>query len=518
MRIFRVYALLFAISSNLFAYTKDKLYKITVLHTNDHHGRFWPNKDGELGLPARATLINSIREKVESEGGIVLLLDAGDINTGTPQSDLLNAEPDFKAMALLKYDVMAIGNHEFDNSLQTIMQQRKWASFPFISANIYDAQKNTRVFPSHVRKNLDELKITIFGLTTEDTPLKTNPLNVKGLQFRPAVQEAKLLVPIIRQGSDVLIGVTHIGHYPNELHGSDAPGDVTLAREVKGIDLIVGGHTQKPLFKPDIQNGTIIVQAYEWGKYLGRVDLEFLNGKLTLTNSELIPVNLMGTKEKIPADSAVESLLRPFKQKGDASILIELANSEVEFIGKREAVRNQETNLGNLVATAFREKFKADLAVVNSGGIRDSIYPGKVTYETVLMVLPFGGEVVTAELTGKELKKYLEYVVLELKAGSGSFPQMSGVTLMIDKGSKKITDIRIKGKAIEESRKYLIALPEFIAGGGDKYPKLQYKKFGYVDADILKEFIQSKKELKAEDFAPEGHVRGWGIQKSTRPL
>lgn len=515
MKTIGVWGLLFAFSlSNAFAYTRDKLYKLTILHTNDHHGRFWPNKDGELGLAARSTLINSIREQVKKEGGIVLLLDAGDINTGTPQSDLLDAEPDFKAMALLKYDVMAVGNHEFDNPLETIKQQKKWASFPFISANIYDAQKDKRIFPSHVRKNLDELRVTIFGLTTEDTPLKTNPNNVKGMDFRPSVAEARKLVPIIKEGTDVLIALTHVGHYPNEQHGADAPGDVTLARQVKGIDLIVGGHTQKPLFRPDIQNGTVIVQAHEWGKYVGRVDFEFLNGKLTLKKSELIPVNLVNTKEKIPADPALESFLLPYKQKGDTSLLIELATSEIEFVGKREVVRSQETNLGNLVAAAYREKFKADLSIVNSGGIRDSIYPGKVTYETVLMVLPFGGEIVTAELSGKELQKYLEYVSLELSAGSGSFPQMSGVELVVDKASRKVTEITINGKKLEESLQYVVALPEFIAGGGDKYPKLLYKKFGYIDADILKEYIQARKTLKTNDFAPAGYFRALGVPKS----
>ncbi|HXH76703.1 MAG TPA: 5'-nucleotidase C-terminal domain-containing protein [Bacteriovoracaceae bacterium] len=502
MKVFGIWTVLFTLSLNVFAYTKDKVYKLTILHTNDHHGRFWPNKEGELGLAPRATLINSIRAQVKSDGGQFLLLDAGDINTGTPQSDLLDAEPDFKAMSLLKYDVMAVGNHEFDNSLETIFKQRKWASFPFISANIYDAKKGTRVFPSHVRKNLDELKVTIFGLTTEDTPLKTNPLNVKGLDFRPAVKEAAKLVPIIKEGTDVLIALTHMGHYPNEKHGADAPGDVTLARKVNGIDLIVGGHTQKPLFEPDIQNGTVIVQAYEWGKYVGRVDMEFLNGKLTLKKYELIPVNLVTSKEKIKPEPSVESFLRPYKERGDKSLLIELGNAEIEYIGKRDIVRSQKTNLGKLITSAYKEKFNADFALMNSGGIRDSIYPGKVTYETVLMVLPFGGEIVTAELTGKELKKYLEHVVFELTAGSGSFPQMSGVEIEIDEKAKKIKKLTINGKPLDESKKYVFALPEFIATGGDKYPKLKFKKYGYVDADILKDFILGQKELKATDFVP----------------
>jgi 5'-nucleotidase / UDP-sugar diphosphatase len=486
---------------------EGKTQKLTILHTNDHHGRFWSNKDGEYGLAARATLIAQLREEAKLKGSEVLLLDAGDVNTGVPQSDLLDAEPDFKGMSAIGYDVMALGNHEFDKPLATILKQQKnWAKFPFISANIYDNQ-NKRVFPSHITKKFGDLKVVIFGLTTEDTPKKSRPENSRGLTFRPAVEEAKKLVPILRKDADVLIALTHMGHYPDENHGADAPGDVTLARKVNGIDLIVGGHTQKPLFKPDIQNGAIIVQAYEWGKYVGKVDLEITDGKVSLKGYELIPVNLKDSSTKIKPAEKILALLKPFKDKGDKSLLIELGSAETEFIGRREILRNQETNLGNLVTKAYKDKFKADLAISNSGGIRDSIYPGKVTIETILMVLPFGGEVVTAELTGTELKNYLEKVVTNNKPGSGSFPQMSGVEMTVDKQTAKIKKLKVNGKEVSASKKYILALPEFIAEGGDKFPVVPFRKYGYVDADILKEFMLKVKNLSKNDFAPKHYIK-----------
>jgi 5'-nucleotidase/UDP-sugar diphosphatase len=484
----------------------NKAIKLTILHTNDHHGRFWANRDGEYGLAPRATLINQLREEVKKNGGEILLLDAGDVNTGVPQSDLQDAEPDFRGMSAIGYDVMAIGNHEFDNPLTKIYhQQKEWAKFPFISANIYKG--NERAFPSHITKKIRNLNVTIFGLTTEDTPKKSNPKNSLGLTFKPAVEEAKTLVPGLRENADVLIALTHMGHYPNENHGSDAPGDVTLARQVNGIDVIVGGHTQKPLFEPDIQNGTIIVQAYEWGKYVGKIDLEILDGKVTLKGYKLIPVNLKESKEKIKSDEKIEALLKPFKEKGDKSLLIKLGTADKEFIGRRDVVRLQETNLGNLVAKAFQEKFKANLAVVNSGGIRDSIYPGPISIETTMTVLPFSGEVVTAELNGKELKDYLEIVVTTLNPGSGSFPQLSGVDIVVDKATNKIKTLKVQGRPYSATKKYIVALPEFIAHGGDKYPALKFTKYGYVDADILKEYIQKHRTLRAKDYAPTDDVK-----------
>jgi 5'-nucleotidase / UDP-sugar diphosphatase len=386
-------------SFQLLAYTKDKVYKITILHTNDHHGRFWSNPEGELGLAARASLIKKLREDVAKAGGFSMLLDAGDVNTGIPQSDLQNAEPDFKGMALLGYDVMALGNHEFDNDLATIFQQRKWAGFPFVSANIY-YKKGDRVFPSHVDRLFGDLKVTIFGLTTEDTPLKTNPLHTKELEFRPAFKEAIKIVPDLRKNTDILIGLTHVGHHPNESHGNDAPGDVTIARSVKGIDLIVGGHTQKPLYEADVQNGTLIVQAFEWGKFVGKVDLEFVNGKLTLKKYELIPVNYKEAKGKIAPEPRMLGMMKVYQDIGNDLIAKQstskdpnaakvLAHAAVEFQGKREVVRFQETNLGNLVSYAFKNQLGADIGLMNSGGIRDSIPAGTITYEAVMIVLPF---------------------------------------------------------------------------------------------------------------------------------
>jgi 5'-nucleotidase/UDP-sugar diphosphatase len=129
------------------SYEQDTEYQLTILHTNDHHGRFWKNSNGEYGMAARKTLIDQIRAEVEGQGGSVMLLSGGDINTGVPESDLQDAEPDFKGMTMLGYDAMAVGNHEFDNSRDVLMKQKEWADFPFLSANISTRQQQN-VVPS----------------------------------------------------------------------------------------------------------------------------------------------------------------------------------------------------------------------------------------------------------------------------------------------------------------------------------------------------------------------------------
>lgn len=501
--------LIACLSTSALAYTKGKTYKLTILHTNDHHGHFFPNKDGEYGLAARATLIKELRDEIKKDGGHVLLVDAGDVNTGTPQSDMLDAEPDFKGMAEIGYDMMAVGNHEFDNDLKTIFKQRKWAGFPFISANIYYKNSSRRVFPSHMTKELDDLKVTIMGLTTEDTPIKSNPEFSKHLRFTPVVEEAKKVVPWLKKNSDVLIAVTHAGHYKDENRGSNAPGDVAIARAVPGIDLIVGGHTQIPLFEADIQNGTIIVQAQDWGRYVGRVDLEILDGKVNLKSYKLIPVNLKNSPVRIAADTNLEQLLKPFKERGDALLSLELGSTEADLVGERNVVRMRETNLGNLIAEAFRQKFDADFGITNSGGVRASIPAGKITLESVMNVLPFGNEVGTAEMTGAEIIQYFTTVIHTLapKPGEtspgGAFPQLSGIEMVANRELKTISDVKIGGKPLEASRVYKVAIPKFMgADGGDGFPKLStFKAFGFIDANILSDFIKTKVNIKATDFA-----------------
>src|SRR5690606_10221122 len=151
------------------AYEKDKTYKITILHTNDHHGHFWRSEYGEYGLSAQKTLVDGIRKEVAAQGGSVLLLSGGDINTGVPESDLQDAEPDFKGMSQIGYDAMAIGNHEFDNPLEVLFKQEEWANFPMLSANIYDKATGKRLFQPYHIFDKQGIKIAVIGLTTEDT-------------------------------------------------------------------------------------------------------------------------------------------------------------------------------------------------------------------------------------------------------------------------------------------------------------------------------------------------------------
>ncbi len=504
--------------------------KLTVLHTNDHHGRFWKNSDGEYGLAARKTLIDSVRSEVKAAGGHTLLLDGGDVNTGVPESDTQDAEPDFKGMKLLGYDAMALGNHEFDKPLPVLAKQMAWAGFPMLSANIY--KDGQRLFKPYEMFERGGLKIAVLGLTTDDTAKMVDPANVAGVEFRKPAREAAALMPELKKQAHVVIAATHMGHYTNGARGVNAEGDVEMARQVKGLDLIVGGHSQNPVCmldqlnrndayqpggacKPDQQNGTWIVQAHEWGKYVGRADFEYAGGELKLVKYTLIPVNLKKTVKaadgkdqkvfatsEIAEDAATLAFLQPFQDKGRAALDVVVGESDGKLEGDRAVVRAQPTNLGVFIASVMQQRAKADVGIMNSGGIRDSLPAGKLTYKDVLKVQPFGNMLAYVDLSGKELMDYLN-AAAKMSAGSGAFAQFSGVQLVIEAGAVKTATI--KGAAIDPGKTYRLALNNFQANGGDGYPKLSnhpgYVNTGFVDADVMREYL-SKNGIKAANFAP----------------
>ncbi|WP_313082293.1 bifunctional UDP-sugar hydrolase/5'-nucleotidase UshA [Atlantibacter sp.] len=523
------------------AYEQDKTYKITILHTNDHHGHFWRNEYGEYGLAAQKTLVDSIRQQVAEQGGSVLLLSGGDINTGVPESDLQDAEPDFRGMNLIGYDAMAVGNHEFDNPLTVLRQQEKWAKFPFLSANIYQKSTGERLFKPWALFKRQDLNIAVIGLTTDDTAKIGNPEFFTDIEFRKPAEEAKLVIQELQQTEkpDVIIATTHMGHYDNGEHGSNAPGDVEMARSLPtgALAMIVGGHSQNPVCMaaenkkqqdyvpgtpcaPDRQNGIWIVQAHEWGKYVGRADFEFRNGEMKLVSYQLIPVNLKkkvtwdnGKSERIlytpeiAENQKMISLLSPFQSKGKAQLEVNIGNVNGHLEGDRSKVRFVQTNLGHLILAAQMARTEADFAVMSGGGIRDSIEAGDITYKDVLKVQPFGNTLVYIDMPGKAVVDYLT-AVAQKKPDSGAYPQFANVSFSASGGT--LSDLKIKGEPVDPNKTYRMATLSFNATGGDGYPQIDnqpgYVNTGFIDAEVLKQYIQQNSPLDVNAYEPKDEV------------
>ncbi|MDG4952142.1 bifunctional UDP-sugar hydrolase/5'-nucleotidase UshA [Actinobacillus equuli subsp. equuli] len=530
-------------ATSAMAYQTDKTYSFTLLHTNDIHGHFWQNDKGEYGLAAQKTLIDNIKKEVEAKGGSTIILNAGDINTGVPESDMQNARPDYEGLNAIGYEAMVLGNHEFDFPLQVLSMQEKWATFPLISANVINKRTQKELTKPYVMLDKQGLKVAVVGLTTEDTGKLGNPEVTENVIFKDPIKTAKETLAEINNSEkpDVRIALTHMGWYLDGKHGSNAPGDVTMARTLdKGaFDIIIGGHThdtvcfdEKGQFRakytpgescqPDFQNGTWIMQAGEWGKYVGRADFEFKNGKTTLVKYELIPINLKKTIKKedgkkeyqlyqpeIKADQALFDHLKKYQDEGDKLLSVEVGEVKGLLDGKREHVRFVQTNLGRLIAQSQKERVKADIGIMNSGGVRASIEEGKVTYKTLLTVQPFGNMISTVDLKGQELLDFLTTVALK-EVDTGAYPQFAGISMTVDRTAKAISNVKIAGKPFDPNKTYKVSIPDYLTAGGDGYPVMKkhpsYVNTGFIDAEMLKKYFEENKVIDASKFDPKEDI------------
>ncbi|AIZ78794.1 bifunctional UDP-sugar hydrolase/5'-nucleotidase UshA [Actinobacillus equuli] len=530
-------------ATSAMAYQTDKTYSFTLLHTNDIHGHFWQNDKGEYGLAAQKTLIDNIKKEVEAKGGSTIILNAGDINTGVPESDMQNARPDYEGLNAIGYEAMVLGNHEFDFPLQILSMQEKWATFPLISANVINKRTQKELTKPYVMLDKQGLKVAVVGLTTEDTGKLGNPEVTENVIFKDPIKTAKETLAEINNSEkpDVRIALTHMGWYLDGKHGSNAPGDVTMARTLdKGaFDIIIGGHThdtvcfdEKGQFRakytpgescqPDFQNGTWIMQAGEWGKYVGRADFEFKNGKTTLVKYELIPINLKKTIKKedgkkeyqlyqpeIKVDQALFDHLKKYQDEGDKLLSVEVGEVKGLLDGKREHVRFVQTNLGRLIAQSQKERVKADIGIMNSGGVRASIEEGKVTYKTLLTVQPFGNMISTVDLKGQELLDFLTTVALK-EVDTGAYPQFAGISMTVDRTAKAISNVKIAGKPFDPNKTYKVSIPDYLTAGGDGYPVMKkhpsYVNTGFIDAEMLKKYFEENKVIDASKFDPKEDI------------
>lgn len=271
--------------------------KITILHTNDVHSHIDPfgpedsRNPNKGGVARRATLVESIRK----ENPHTLLLDAGDIFQGTPYFNYYGGELEFKLMSMLKYDLATIGNHDFDNGVEGLLDQMPHANFDFVSAN-YDFSNTVldtfvKPYKTFVK---DGIKIGVFGLGIQLEGLVNKDMYKETVYHNP-IEIAQDMSRILKdeEQCDLVICLSHIGYYYSDV--PDRVCDLNLARSTKNIDLIIGGHTHTFLPKPTIEKNSegknvLVNQVGAYGLYLGKVDFYFEPGKKTKSEGTTILV------------------------------------------------------------------------------------------------------------------------------------------------------------------------------------------------------------------------------------
>ncbi|MBU0499251.1 MAG: bifunctional metallophosphatase/5'-nucleotidase [Gammaproteobacteria bacterium] len=431
---------------------------LTLLHFNDFHGQLAPypedNPKASAGGIARlAGTVEAIRK--EDPRRTLVLLFGGDLLQGTMLSSLHHGHPDLAMLNALGLDAAVMGNHELDYGQENFIALLKEARFPWLAANAAIPGTQGLLRPSAIVEGKDGLRIGILGLTTSELVTTTHPRNSKGVTLIDPLTAARGQLTALEAKTQVQILLSHLGFAE----------DRRMARELQGIDLIVGGHNHFAFEQPKREGEVMILQAGERGRWLGRLDIKIKGDRLELESYRLIPINADSPADPVMAGQ-VEAMSKEVSKEMDRVV----GRALVPLDGRRESVRRKESNLGNFCADAARKLTQVDVVLFNGGTFRDSIGAGAVTLGKIHRVFPFGNELVTGTLPGSELQAALDQsAALDPEDNPGGFLQVSGLRFVIAGG--RAVDVKVGDKPLDPSAQYRIATSDFLAEGGDGYSR-----------------------------------------------
>jgi minor extracellular serine protease Vpr len=508
-------------------YSPADWFELTVLHTNDTHARVDEyNRNGAYcapadataglciaGTPRLATVVKALRD-----GGYpnVLLLDAGDQFQGTLFYNVFRGDVLTMTMNYLGYDAMAIGNHEFDNGPETLASFISGANFPVLSANTdVSADPDLQgMVPPYAILERGGQQIGVIGLTTPDTSNISSPGN--NITFTDPVASLQAAAnALTAQGVDKIIALTHMGY----------DVDLDLAEQVSGVDIIVGGHSHSflyypanpisfappvfPQFGPLVPAGeyptvvespagdpVLVVQAYQWGTFLGHLDVVFNNtdGLVHFYNGN--PIFLGANVAK---DPVLDDMLEPYREAVAELRATPVGTTTVDLLivsGGQQICRLGECLMGNLVADAMLWKANEvdpagdfQIAFQNGGGLRAPILAGTVTMGQVLETLPFGNAIATFELQGMYVKAALENGARLYPSANGGFAQVAGLRYTINPALpslSRVSNVEVWNGTgwdpLDMDAMYKVVTNDFMRRGGDNY--LMFRDFAVNPYDF----------------------------------
>jgi 5'-nucleotidase/UDP-sugar diphosphatase len=442
---------------------------LTILHTSEHHGTVQPLDVGPYagagGVAGRATLIAAIRKEVDH----VLVVDSGDLLVGSAMSAVFRGEADIAAMNLMRYDALALGNHDFDFGLEHVMTLKRQAKFPFLCTNV--RPRRSDVCQRFALTSVGPIRVALIGLIGKGNfPDAFNRAALRDLDFQDPIEAARATISELREQAEVIVAITH----------QETEEDLALARALPALDVIIGGHTGgfDGLIAPGSTTaaegrielaggGPIFVKTHRQGRTLGRLDLLYHDRTIMVAEARNVPVDA-GTEP----DPGVSRLVQQYIQRLNEETGSAIGHTEATLDGEGLAIRTRETNLGNLLADLARRHTGAEVALINAGTVRSSLASGVVTYRHLMEVLPFDSSLSLLTLTGTQLRTALENSVSRLPEANGRFLQVSGLRYAVDLTApvgRRVRDVQINGVPLDGTRDVSVAVTRFIAEGGDGY-------------------------------------------------
>lgn len=437
--------------------TFAKTTTLTLVHTNDTHANVEDNGKDIIGFAKMAGYIEELK-KTEN----ILVLDAGDMFQGLPFANLEKGHSIVPIVNQVGYDVMVPGNHEFDFGSANLDAIAAQLNYPVIAANVYKEGK--QAFKPYIVKDVDGVKVGVFGMSTPETVFKTHPENVKGYEFRDIVQTAEETVKTLKETEkvDVIIMVSHLG-----LDEGNQTSD-KVAQAVDGIDVIVDGHSHTKLPEGRLVGETLIVSTGDKFQNIGQVQLTITDGQVTAKKAGLVSYADVTVAPK----QAINDEIKRVKEAQQVILEKVVGTTAQELVGVRDVVRAGESNLGQLATDAMLDLTGAQIAITNGGGIRASIKVGNITMQDMVTVFPFGNTIMVKEMKGSDVIAALEMGTSDYPVAKGAFPHTAGLTFTLDAGAAKgsrIKDVKVAGVPIDADAMYTVATNDFMAVGGDGY-------------------------------------------------
>lgn len=462
---------------------------IVIIYTNDVHCAV------EEGVGYEGLTV--IKNTLLTQGNEVLLVDIGDAIQGDTIGTLSKGEYIIDLMNKVGYDIAVPGNHEFDYGMEQFLSLTEKAEFQYISANFVD-KEGELVFDPYVIKEIGGRKIAFVGICTPQTLTSSTPTHFQnedgqfiygfcqdktGEKLYQAVQTA--VDDAEKEGAEIVIAVSHLG-----IEESCSPWMSTeLIANTSGIDVVLDGHSHSVIESDVVENkeGEEVILT-STGTKLANV------GCLTIFDDGKMSTKLINEGEVATAieniNTEFSDLLNKIVAKTDVDLIVNDPVVKDENGNSIRIIRNRETNLGNLVADAYRTVSGADIAFANGGGIRAEIPAGDITYEDIISVHPFGNMLCVVEATGQEILDTLEIGVLGLPGEDGSFQHVSGLTYEVDttipsgvkldengmfisvEGEYRVRNVKVAGEPLDVNKTYTLASHDYLiknAGGGSNF-------------------------------------------------
>jgi len=493
--------------------------QITILGTTDLHGNinpidYYTNKPDNRGLAKVATLIKRIR----GEQPNVLLIDSGDTIQGSPLESFHGRknnqprDPMMLVMNSLKYDAMAVGNHEYNFGLKVLEKARQEALFPWLSANTYETKTGKPHYQPYLIRNVAGVKIGILGLTTPGIPNWDNPPNYAGLEFHNPILEAKKWVAVLRDKEkvDVVVVAMHMGLGEDLRTGEVSPGQVPhendavqIAKQVPGIDVIFMGHTHRDV--PSLYiNGVLITQANAWGRHLARADMYLEKSpqgwRVYAKAARTIP-----TDDRVAADPEVVKLAEPYDRETQAWLGRTIGESAADLSAKD--ARFRDTAILDLIQKVQLEAGNADVSMVASFNSEARIAKGPVSVRDIAGLYVYENTLAVLEVTGQQLKAALEHSAeyfktyvpgkpiaeqINEKIPSYNFDIAEGVNYELDISKpigQRIQNLTFKGQPVKPDQKFRLATNNYRVNGGGGYEMYKAAPVVYRSSEEIRELI-----------------------------